>query len=303
MAKMTKKGRGFVSDEISHLMRDGPSKGPQKDKKMPQKQAVAVALDVAHRKGFKTAPNPNEQLRAVQTLIQEVSGLKRAVTSYKLAKRGGAPTQPAIAHGILGFAGGTDPGKTPGPLGHMTPSLRQRRREMGWNPKSPTPPKPAPKPPMPTPTMVPKPQSAFDNFGDDFSTEVSPHPPASTFKSLDYDDSKPHFSTEVLPRPRKPEDHKPQPSSTYEDYKTMSMFDNIIESKRSKSQFDDIVENNAPTSRFDDIVEASRAPEGSMFDAFVESDNGSTAADWDDRVARTLHLSEELVGLRNQASK
>lgn len=53
---MTKKGRGFVSDEISHLMKDGPSKGPQKGKTMPQKQAVAVALDVARRKGFKTSP-------------------------------------------------------------------------------------------------------------------------------------------------------------------------------------------------------------------------------------------------------
>jgi len=59
-AKMTKKGQSFVSDEISHLMKDGPSKGPQKGKKMPQKQAIAVALDVARRKGFKSAPNPNE---------------------------------------------------------------------------------------------------------------------------------------------------------------------------------------------------------------------------------------------------
>jgi len=55
MAKMTKKGQGFVSNEISHLMKDGPGKGPQKNKKMPQRQAVAVALDVARRKGYKSA--------------------------------------------------------------------------------------------------------------------------------------------------------------------------------------------------------------------------------------------------------
>lgn len=76
MAKMTKKGREFVSDEISHLMKKGPSKGPQKGKKMPQKQAVAVALDVARRKGFKTAPNPNkdESTSVFDALVENRSG-------------------------------------------------------------------------------------------------------------------------------------------------------------------------------------------------------------------------------------
>ena len=70
MAKMTKRGQTFVGDEISHLMKDGPSKGPQKDKKMPQKQAIAVALDVARRKGFKTAPRKEEDMSIFDSIIK-----------------------------------------------------------------------------------------------------------------------------------------------------------------------------------------------------------------------------------------
>lgn len=71
MAKMTKKGRAFVSGEISQLMKKGPTKGPQKGKPMPQKQAVAVALSVARRKGFKSPPNPNEQVSIFDHIVQE----------------------------------------------------------------------------------------------------------------------------------------------------------------------------------------------------------------------------------------
>lgn len=35
-----------VSDEISHLMRQGPSRGPRKGKPYGQKQAVAAALNM-----------------------------------------------------------------------------------------------------------------------------------------------------------------------------------------------------------------------------------------------------------------
>ena len=70
MAKMTKKGQTFVGDEISHLMKDGPSKGPQKDKKMPQKQAIAVALDVARRKGFKTASRKEEDMSIFDSIVE-----------------------------------------------------------------------------------------------------------------------------------------------------------------------------------------------------------------------------------------
>lgn len=48
------KKRGFVSQEISHLMHGEASKGPLKGKHVPQKQAVAIALNVARRKGIKT---------------------------------------------------------------------------------------------------------------------------------------------------------------------------------------------------------------------------------------------------------
>ena len=336
MAKMTRKGREFVSDEISHLMKEGPSKGPQKGKKMPQKQAVAVALDVARRKGLKTPPNPNESygfgsgtrssfdfaegriarfklvkaavyrkypglkeafgsghhstevlplkkpkfksldekppyhvttevlpkpvepkrptnpsseeyVSIFDNLIQEIAPFKRAAVSYKLAKRGGAPTGAALGHGILGIAGGSEPGQS-GSLGHMTSYLRQRRRDAGWNkPQSSSPPSSDPKPPISAPTMVPK-----------------------------------------------------RPTNPSSEEMNMSMFDSIIENNRPKSLFDAIVVGGGK-SRFDDIVEANKAPAKSMFDDIIESKNGPAAADWDDRVARTLNLTEELVGIRDRA--
>jgi hypothetical protein len=47
------KKKGFISQEISHLMHGKASKGPLKGKAVPQKQAVAIALNVARRKGLK----------------------------------------------------------------------------------------------------------------------------------------------------------------------------------------------------------------------------------------------------------
>lgn len=38
-----------VGAEISHLMKTGPGSGPQKGRRMPQKQAVAVALSMKRR--------------------------------------------------------------------------------------------------------------------------------------------------------------------------------------------------------------------------------------------------------------
>ena len=55
MPKMTKKGREFVGGEISKLVHKGPSSGPQKGKKYTPKRAVAAALSMAQRKGFKGA--------------------------------------------------------------------------------------------------------------------------------------------------------------------------------------------------------------------------------------------------------
>jgi hypothetical protein len=41
-----------VGSEISQLMRKGPSRGPQKGQRMPQRQAVAVALSMKRRGAF-----------------------------------------------------------------------------------------------------------------------------------------------------------------------------------------------------------------------------------------------------------
>lgn len=46
-----------VGAEISQLMRRGPGAGPQKGRKMPQKQAVAVALSMKRRGAFKGQSN------------------------------------------------------------------------------------------------------------------------------------------------------------------------------------------------------------------------------------------------------
>jgi len=89
MTKMTKKGQSFVSDEISHLIKDGPSKGPQKYKKMPQKQAVAVALDVARRKGYKSS-SKEEAVSIFDGIVTQESqgslfdGIVEGVTSGSL---------------------------------------------------------------------------------------------------------------------------------------------------------------------------------------------------------------------------
>lgn len=47
------KKKGFISQEISHLMHGKASRGPLKGKHVPQKQAIAVAFSVARRKGLK----------------------------------------------------------------------------------------------------------------------------------------------------------------------------------------------------------------------------------------------------------
>lgn len=54
-------------------------------------------------------------------------------------------------------------------------------------------------------------------------------------------------------------------------------------------------------SMFDDIVQESS---GSLFDSLVESNNENVAeANWEDRVARTLTLTDELVSLRGSYKK
>ena len=77
MAKTTKKGRQFVSGEISKLMKKGPSKRPLKGRKFKQKQAVAAALNVARKKGYKVPPAPQDESRSIfDDLIAEASSPK-----------------------------------------------------------------------------------------------------------------------------------------------------------------------------------------------------------------------------------
>ena len=73
----------------------------------------------------------------------------------------------------------------------------------------------------------------------------------------------------------------------------MSIFDSIID--KPKSLFDGIVEARKPASLFDGIVESNTVAKSAFDDIVAESKGSTAAADWDDRVARTLTLSEELV--------
>jgi len=65
MAKSSSEARRFVGDEIRHLMKQGPSKGPLKGRKFGQKQAVAAALNVARDKGYDVGPEPKEETMSV----------------------------------------------------------------------------------------------------------------------------------------------------------------------------------------------------------------------------------------------
>ena len=65
MAKTTKKGGKFIGGEISKLMKKGPSKGPLKGQKFTQKRAIAAALDVARRKGYKVGKKPKDESSSV----------------------------------------------------------------------------------------------------------------------------------------------------------------------------------------------------------------------------------------------
>ena len=78
----------------------------------------------------------------------------------------------------------------------------------------------------------------------------------------------------------------------------MSIFDNIVKQESTKSLFDGIVEG-AGVSLFDGVIEG--ASSGSVFDGIVESKTAAASAtDWDDRMARTMELSESLLKIRDQ---
>jgi hypothetical protein len=367
MGKMTKKGRDFVSDEISHLMKEGPSKGPQKGKKMPQKQAVAVALDVARRKGLKDGKKNEQSLDRLPLNLDETGPYKRAAVSYKLARRGGAPVGNALGHGLLGMAGGADPGKKPGPLGHMTSYLRNRRREMGWNkpqsgssppPQSPKPALSAPRPPQePHYSMSSESESTmsiFDNIVAEskLTATARKHIKKSNF-ALPKERSKTHgkggypihdieHARNALSRVStfgSEAEKKAVRAKVYAKYpglkkrhdereskdESISLFDGIIAERelpeafkknmgRFTSKKDEGPEHEAAESPEEERREHESGEEAqdestSIFDAIIESkaksvfddivESADRKVDWDDRIARTSLLSEELINIRN----
>jgi hypothetical protein len=77
----------------------------------------------------------------------------------------------------------------------------------------------------------------------------------------------------------------------------MSIFNGIVGESSNKSIFDNIVEHNSAKSIFDGIRENVQSE--SVFDGIVEDNVQKTESDnWDDCVARTLNLAEELNILR-----
>ncbi len=71
----------------------------------------------------------------------------------------------------------------------------------------------------------------------------------------------------------------------------VSIFDAIVQEEKG-SLFDALVEQNSSASLFDSLVESSEQ----------KTPASQSEASWDDRVARTLLLSEELVAIRASAA-
>jgi len=256
MAKMTKKGQGFVSDEISHLIKDGPSKGSQKGKKMPQKQAVAVALDVARRKGFKTPPNPKEEaMSSFDRLVQEMDlpddrQQEREDRQRRMDQKRGLQVRRGENKGIGSHRMAYRPRKS---------SLKGLpKKHQRWNE---TPPEPR----------------QIAKAGAELERKYA----------LVGESTRSLFDFAAPTNPNQREE-------------AMSIFDNIVKQESSKSLFDGIVENDTGKSMFDDIVEDKNAPTKSAFDGIVES---TTSTNWDDRVARTMTLAEDLVTIRSSVKK
>lgn len=73
--------------------------------------------------------------------------------------------------------------------------------------------------------------------------------------------------------------------------------DDEMDGCHEQSIFDDIVQESSSKSVFDDIVESNS---GSLFDGLLaESKEQNTEANWEDRVARTMTLAEDLVSIRS----
>jgi len=229
-AKMTKDGQAFVSDEISHLMKDGPSKGPQKGKKMPQKQAIAVALDVARREGFKSSPAPktahtetfNSSQASAFDSQEENMSIFDSIVQQENSNR-------SLFDGIAENYDDHDEHS------HAEPPPSHWDREPGADPGK----------------------------HDSWDAHKPAKPSKGPWKNP-WPDVKP-----VEPRLDKaPYKKEPGPNSTHK----YSEFDEFDEVGESESMFDALIKNRA-------VEESS----------------------WNDRVARTMTLADELIGLRSPA--
>jgi len=60
-AKISQKGRSFLSKEIGQLIKKGPSKGPLKGQPFERSRAIAAAFSVARKKGYKVGKARSKQ--------------------------------------------------------------------------------------------------------------------------------------------------------------------------------------------------------------------------------------------------
>lgn len=96
------RSRNFVSKEISHLMHGHASKGPLKDKHVPQRQAVAIALNVARRKGIKVTESNSTLADRIlgEAKAKLGSGKRFAKLEKSIAAKGKVKNAAAVAAAI-----------------------------------------------------------------------------------------------------------------------------------------------------------------------------------------------------------
>jgi len=343
---MTKNGQNFVSDKISQFIKDGPQKGPQKGKKMPQKQAIAVALDVARRKGFKSSKNPNESVSIFDDFVHEddvsptalarpQSALERDQERERVRRRREQKRELQVRSSSQGrsrmrYAPKTRSGNLPGKLKkspHFDPIARQQHRAGagGEGPHSYRAPRRGYtgtgsrhvvtyKPPH---NMQFADRSIFDNIISErklttrgrkqikkSNFAIPSKAPGSGSYPI-HDISHARNALARVAQHGSPTEKETVKSAVYKNYpelkkrkdEAMSIFDGIVGKNSSRSIFDGMVEHNSTKSIFDSIIESGQSK--SVFDDIVENNVQKTESDnWDNCVARTLNLAEELIDLR-----
>jgi hypothetical protein len=242
-------------------MKEGPSKGPQKDKKMPQKQAVAVALDVARRKGFKTAPDPSEQRssafdqvifeKELTTQGRKQIELKNFAIPEKAPGSGSYPIQD-LAHARNALARVS---------AHGSPAEQKKVRAAVYNKY---------------PALKERSEERKEESMSVFDSITERELPESFKKNMGKFGSKP-----------KDDDVDDDANSESDDGEEVeveesSIFDSIVHTE-GKSAFDDVVQESSD----------------SIFDEIIDKGVDEASTSWDDRVARTMTLAEGLIELQS----